>query len=119
LQAYVQTSIFALARSPRYFHDPLHYRPQRWLPSSHPLYDAKFAKDDLKGLLSFSVGPRSCVGKQMAWMQGKLFMAKVLRTFNVSKVPGQHADLEGELLHYGFLVKPEVRVRFVEVSREE
>ncbi len=55
----------------------------------------------------------------MAWMQGKLFMAKVLRTFNVSKVPGQHADLEGELLHYGFLVKPEVRVRFVEVSREE
>ena len=46
----------------------------------------------------------------MAWMQGKLFMAKV---------PGQHFDLERTLLHYGFLAKPEVRVRFVPVVRKE
>ncbi|OBT60470.1 hypothetical protein VE03_10312 [Pseudogymnoascus sp. 23342-1-I1] len=64
--AYVQTSIFALARSPRYFHDPLHFRPQRWLPSDHPLYNPKFAKDELKGFLPFSVGPRQCMGKDIA-----------------------------------------------------
>lgn len=45
-------------------------------------------------------------------------MAKVLWTFDVIKVPGQRVDLEGELKHYGFLVKPEVRVRFVMVRRE-
>lgn len=54
----------------------------------------------------------------MAWMQGKLFMAKVLWTFDVVKVPGQHFDLERTLLHYGFLAKPELRVRFVSVARE-
>lgn len=49
----------------------------------------------------------------MAWVQGKLFMAKVLWTFDVVKVPGQHFDLERTLLHYGFLAKPELGVRFV------
>ncbi len=52
----------------------------------------------------------------MAWMQGKLFMAKVLWTFDVVQVPGQDFDLERDLLHYGFLAKPELRVRFVPVA---
>ena len=106
-QTHVQTSIFALTRSPRFYHDPLYYRPQRWLRSSHPLYDAAFAADELKGFHPFSLGPRSCIGREMAWMQGKLFVAKVLWTFDVVKLPGQQFDLEGTLLHYGFLAKPE------------
>jgi cytochrome P450 len=118
-QAHVQTSIFALGRSPRYFHDPHHYRPQRWLPPDNPLYDAKFSKDELKGLFSFSLGPRLCVGKEMSWMQARLFVAKVLWVFDVIKVPGQHVDLEERLRHYGFLVKPEVKVRFVPVRGED
>lgn len=55
----------------------------------------------------------------MAWMQGKLFMAKMLWTFDVVKVPGQHFDLERTLLHYGFLAKPELRVSFVPVATKE
>ena len=52
----------------------------------------------------------------MAWMQGEIFMAKVLWTFDVAKVPGQDFDLERTLLHYGFLAKPELKVRFVPVA---
>ena len=52
-------------------------------------------------------------------MEGKLFVAKVLWTFDVVKVPGQHFDLERSLLHYGFLAKPELKVRFVPVARKE
>ena len=52
----------------------------------------------------------------MAWMEGTLFMAKVLWTFDVVQVPGQDFDLERTLLHYGFLAKPELRVRFVLVA---
>lgn len=55
----------------------------------------------------------------MAWMQGKLFMAKILWTFDLSKVPGQHFDLERTLLHYGFLAKPELRICFMPVAREK
>jgi len=113
----VQSSIFTLARSPRYFHDPLEYRPQRWLTPDHPLYESKYANDTLKGLYFFSIGTRSCIGREMAWLQGRLFLAKVLWTFDVTQVPGQVVDLEGTLLHYGFLIKPELRVKFVPVSR--
>jgi hypothetical protein len=51
-------------------------------------------------------------------MQVRLFMAKLLWTFDMINVPGQHVDLEGTLYHYGFLVKLELKVRFVPVSRE-
>ena len=54
----------------------------------------------------------------MAWMQARLFVAKVLWTFDVVKVPGQHFDLEKTLLHYGFLAKPELRIWFVPVIRK-
>lgn len=54
----------------------------------------------------------------MAWMQGKLFIAKVLWTFDVVKVPGQQFDLESALLHYGFLAKPELKVRFMPVDKK-
>jgi hypothetical protein len=113
---YVQTSIFAFSRSSRYFHEPLQYRPQRWLPSDHPLYEAKFASDNRRGFIPFSIDPRICVGKEMAWMQSRLFMTKVLWKFDTIKVPGQNNDLEGTLRHYGFLIKPELKVRFVPVS---
>ena len=117
-QTTVQSSIFAQARSPHYFRDSLKYRPQRWLPSSHPLYDPNFAKDDLRGLFPFSIGPRMCPGREVAWMEGRLYIAKVLWTFEVFKVPGQKVNLEGTLKHWGFFAKPEMKVRFVPVNRE-
>lgn len=53
----------------------------------------------------------------MAWMEGKLFMAKVLWKFDILKVPGHMVKLEDALLHYGFFEKPETKVRFVPVCR--
>ncbi|KAI6084063.1 cytochrome P450 [Hypoxylon rubiginosum] len=116
--AYVQSCIWALARSPTYFHDPLHFRPQRWLPPSHYLYDSAFAADHLKSLYPFSLGPRICLGREMAWVQAKLFLAKVFWAFDVVKVPNQDFDLDNTLLHYGFFEKPELKVRFVPIERD-
>ncbi|KAH8719535.1 cytochrome P450 [Phaeosphaeriaceae sp. PMI808] len=115
--AHVQSCPWALARCSVYFHQPLRFQPQRWLPNSHPLHDPAFANDHLKSMHTFSLGPRICMGREMAWTQAKLFLAKVLWTFDVCKVEGQSFDLEKDLLHYGFFEKPEMYVRFVEVSR--
>ncbi|KAI1108242.1 cytochrome P450 [Nemania sp. NC0429] len=116
---HVQSCIWALARSPHYFHEPLRFQPQRWLPADHPLYSSVFAGDQLKSLYPFSLGPRMCLGREMAWMQGKLFLAKVLWTFDVEKIPGQKFDLEKTLLHFGFFDKPELQVRFRVVNRDD
>ncbi|RYP75705.1 hypothetical protein DL771_002192 [Monosporascus sp. 5C6A] len=110
---HVQTSIFAATRSPRNFHDPLHFRPQRWLDAKHPLYDSKFSKDNLRAFLPFSQGPRACPGKEIAWTQARLFVAKVLWTFDITKIPGKDLDFEKDFITYGFWVKPEFIVRFV------
>jgi len=115
--AHVQSCLWALARHPDYFHQPLSFQPQRWLPASHPLHDPAFANDHLKSMHPFSLGPRICMGREMAWMQAKLFLAKVLWRLDVVEVEGQSFDLERDLRHYGFFEKPEVYVRFVEVSR--
>lgn len=119
VQTVCQSSTFAQSRSPRNFRDPLHFRPQRWLPEDHPLYDTRFAKDDLKGFQPFSQGPRACVGKEVAWWQGRLLLAKVLWTFDLEMVPGQNVDLDKTLKVYGMYIKPEVRVKFISVLRGE
>lgn len=107
-----------MCRNPRYYHDPQHYCPQLWLPRDHPLYDRAFENDHLKGMHVFGLGPRICLGREMAWMQAQMFMAKALWTFDIVNVPGQqHFDVEGTLLHYGLFPKPELGARFVAVER--
>ncbi|KAF3022482.1 hypothetical protein E8E14_010547 [Neopestalotiopsis sp. 37M] len=115
----VQSSLHTLGRSARYFHDPMHFRPERYLPSSHPLYNTVFANDSIKGLPALSLGPRACIGRELGWAEAKLFISKVLWQFDVVKAPGETLDLDGmenKLLHFGFLVKPPFMVRFVEVQ---
>jgi hypothetical protein len=120
-QVTVQSSIFALARSPRYFHQPRHFRPERYLPASHPRYDKAFANDACKAYAAFSLGPRACTGRELAWTEARLLVAKLLWRFDVFKAPGETLDMAGlecQLLHYAFLAKPQVRVRFVPVQRK-
>ncbi|KAI1816778.1 cytochrome P450 [Poronia punctata] len=108
----VQTSMFATTRSPRYFHDPLHFDPRRWLSEQHPMYVPKFSMDRTRDVLPFSQGPRQCPGKEIAWTQMRLFMGKVLWTFDISQGPGRVLDIESDFVTYGFWVKPELRINF-------
>ncbi|KAH9900496.1 cytochrome P450 [Xylariomycetidae sp. FL2044] len=111
-----QSSSFAMARSQRNFHRPLEYRPERWLTETHPLYDATFASDNRKGFQPFSQGPRMCAGKEIAWWQSRLFIAKLLWTFDLELVSGHQVDMDRDLRGWGTYEKPEVLVRFVPVT---
>ncbi|RYC66018.1 hypothetical protein CHU98_g225 [Xylaria longipes] len=88
------TSFFTIARSPRNFHEPLNFRPTRWLHADHPKYDARFAEDKLKSYFPFSLGPRACTGREIAWSQSRLFLAKVLWTFDLQQTRGQDATFD-------------------------
>ncbi|RYP89821.1 hypothetical protein DL770_004032 [Monosporascus sp. CRB-9-2] len=92
-----QSSPFALARSPCNFCEPLRFRPERWLPEEHPLYDTRFGNDDRKGFHPFSQDPRMCAGKEIAWWQNRVFIAKVLWTFDLEMVSGQHINMDRDL----------------------
>lgn len=112
-----------MARSPRNFHEPLQFRPERWITADdkHPLFDPKFANDNRAGFQPFSQGPRICAGKEIAWWQIRVFIAKVLWKFDLEIVPGSIGaeGLDGVLRGWAMYEKPEVRVRFLPVRQKD
>ena len=76
-------------RNPDNFAHPDSYRPERWLPSSHPLYDPQFANDNKSVHKPFSFGTRDCIGKNLAYLELRLIAARILFQFDVELAPGQ------------------------------
>ncbi|KAF7344593.1 hypothetical protein MSAN_01941400 [Mycena sanguinolenta] len=62
--------------NPRYFEDPEEFKPSRWygLPADSEQYTA------------FSVGPRACLGRRFATVEGTCFLAMLLRDWQVLPV---------------------------------
>src|SRR6185436_19640778 len=68
-------------RDPRWFDDPLAFRPDRWhndLAKRLP----RFA------YFPFGGGPRVCIGNSFALMEAALVVATVLRRYRLSQRPG-------------------------------
>ncbi|RDA92689.1 hypothetical protein CP533_3702 [Ophiocordyceps camponoti-saundersi (nom. inval.)] len=73
---------YATFRNPDNFTDPDSFIPERWLPSTHPLYDARFASDRRSVFKPFSHGPRDCIGKNLAQSEMRLIISKLLYRFD-------------------------------------
>ncbi|MCM6776372.1 cytochrome P450 [Nocardia sp. CDC159] len=61
-------AIFAMHRSPRYYEDPLEFRPERFDPALEKSRD-RYA------YLPFGAGRHVCLGSSLAVMQGQMFTA--------------------------------------------
>jgi cytochrome P450 len=72
---------WALHRSPRWFTDPLAFRPERW--------EGGFAKTLPKhAYMPFGGGPRVCIGNQFALMEAALVLATITQRFYLRTEPG-------------------------------
>ncbi|KAK4062902.1 hypothetical protein Trihar35433_8697 [Trichoderma harzianum] len=60
---------------------PDSYIPERWLG------DARFSSDPQDVLQAFSFGPRNCIGKNLAYAEMRLILAKILWNFDISLHP--------------------------------
>jgi cytochrome P450 len=69
----------ATYRSPHNFYQPMSYAPERWLPNP----PAQFANDDKSVVQPFSVGPRNCIGRNLAYNEMRLILARVLWNFDL------------------------------------
>lgn len=85
--------IYALQHNNEYVSNSFVYNPSRWIAG-----EAQVTGDSLERLHSvfnpFSVGPRACIGKPMAYLELMLTLARLVLTFDM-KLP------EGELRHIG------------------
>ncbi|KAL3420963.1 Isotrichodermin C-15 hydroxylase 11 [Phlyctema vagabunda] len=65
---------------PENFNNPKTFAPERWLakdPSS------PYFNDHLESCEPFSLGPKNCIGKNLAWLELRLILARVLYAFDL------------------------------------
>lgn len=89
MQTYITIFQWATHHSSRNFTDPDLFKPQRFLPATHPLYEERYAADNKAAFKPFSAGPRDCIGKNLAYAEMRLVMARLLWNFDVESVEGQ------------------------------
>jgi cytochrome P450 len=63
--------------------DCMEFRPERWIT-----HEGKLRYEPSYKFISFNAGPRTCLGKEMAFVQMKTAAAAVLWNFAVEAVPG-------------------------------
>jgi len=74
---------FAATHTSNNFKDSDEFRPERWLDPD--------CTDDLGASNPFLIGPRACLGQNMAWMELRIMIAKVILTFDFEAV-GESID---------------------------
>ncbi|RGP74008.1 cytochrome p450 [Fusarium sporotrichioides] len=72
---------WAVYHNPDHFALPDEYIPERWLD------DPRFANDAKRALAPFSIGPRDCVGKNLAYAEMRLILARLLWNFDIRLDP--------------------------------
>uniref|UniRef100_A0A669B672 Cholesterol 24-hydroxylase n=1 Tax=Oreochromis niloticus TaxID=8128 RepID=A0A669B672_ORENI len=75
---------YVSGRLDKFFKDPLRFDPDRFHPDASKPYYCYYP---------FSLGPRSCLGKNFAQMEAKVVMAKLLQRFDFTLVPEQTFDI--------------------------
>lgn len=93
----VGTPHYAIHHNPAYYPDPFAYRPERWIASK-----GDGVSDDAQVALAqsafcpFSIGPRGCIGKGLAYIEMTITLARVLFLYDVRKAVGVADPGEGK-----------------------
>jgi cytochrome P450 len=86
----VLASQWVAHRDPRFFDDPLAFRPERWTED----FEAGLPK---LAYFPFGGGPRLCIGMGFAKMEGALLLATLGRRWRMRLVPGQRIEPEARI----------------------
>ncbi|KAK3938549.1 cytochrome P450 monooxygenase [Diplogelasinospora grovesii] len=69
---------WAIHYSESNFTKPTEFHPERWLG------DPRFDTDRKDAFQPFSIGPRNCIGKNLAYMEMRLILARLVWNFDIS-----------------------------------
>lgn len=99
----------ACYESSRNFDEPLAFKPERWLNREEN------TRDRLDAVQPFQVGPRNCIGRNLAYSEMRLILARILYNFDLELVDKDKDwfDQKGYVLRD----KPALPVYLTPVSR--
>ncbi|KAJ6134169.1 cytochrome P450 [Penicillium sp. IBT 18751x] len=99
----VYTSAWTITHDEKYFHDPFTFKPERWLDPN--------CEDVKEASQPFSLGPRGCIGKNFAYMEICLILAKMHYNFDL-ELMDKGLDWEAQSRIHMMWWKPKLPVRF-------
>lgn len=104
-----------MTRSPKYWKNGDTFIPERWI--------GKNDEDVLEASKPFSIGPRGCIGKNLAYMEMRMILAKLVWRFDLELVnereeAGKWGWLEDARV-IGMWVKPDLWLKFTKREQEE
>lgn len=104
----IMFSIYAMGRMEGIWgKDCLEFRPERWLSES-----GKIRHEPSYKFMAFNSGPRTCLGKDLAFTQMKAVVAAILTQYQIEVVPGFVAKPKCSIiLHMQEGLKVQVRPR--------
>jgi cytochrome P450 len=76
-------SVYTIHRDPRWFSDPEAFRPERFAVANAPQADFTF--------LPFGAGPRACIGRRLAILEGSLVITDFVRRFELH-IPSGYSE---------------------------
>ncbi|KFX86931.1 hypothetical protein O988_09454, partial [Pseudogymnoascus sp. VKM F-3808] len=76
----VSVNQWAAYHTEKNFREPNSFIPERWLS------DRRFESDTKEVLQPFSIGPRNCIGKSLAYAEMRLILARLLWNFDLKLV---------------------------------
>ncbi|KAF9891541.1 hypothetical protein FE257_004008 [Aspergillus nanangensis] len=91
---------------PNHFAEPEAFIPERWLG------DPKYENDKRMVLQPFSVGARDCIGKNLAYAEMRLILARMIWNFDLELDPRSEGWLERNVLHF-LWDKPQLYIRLI------
>ncbi|KAF2641320.1 cytochrome P450, partial [Massarina eburnea CBS 473.64] len=98
----VSTPSWVAHHDKRYWKDPDSFRPERWI-------DEGFG-DNHGAFNPFSLGPRVCLGINLAYLEMRVILTKLIFSYDWEVV--QDLDWDKENVAYVLWKKPELRMRF-------
>jgi cytochrome P450 len=89
--ALVFVFVYSIHHDPRWFPEPAEFIPSRFAPERETEIPAN-------AYLPFGIGPRACIGRRFAMMEGPLILAELARQFELELPdPGFEPQLENRL----------------------
>ncbi|TGJ85791.1 hypothetical protein E0Z10_g3011 [Xylaria hypoxylon] len=101
---------WAVNHDKHYWTDPKTFAPERWMS------DPKYKDDELDAMQPFSVGPRNCIGRNLAYAEMRLILAKLVYNFDMSLAEDSRNWLRGQKA-YTVWDKPALNVYLKPVVR--
>ncbi|RYP36843.1 hypothetical protein DL767_003233 [Monosporascus sp. MG133] len=101
---------WAVNYDPKYWTEPTKFAPERFLG------DPRYEGDRLNAMQPFSTGPRNCIGKNLAYAEMRLILAKIVWNFDMVLEEDSRDWLKDQRC-YLLWHKPPLNVRLTPVAR--